>query len=133
LILIVDDNTDTADLLVRLLRRSGLAAHPVGGGADALDYLHNGDGGQADHAALPNLVILDVMMPGMDGITCLRAIRSEWAWADLPVIMYTADFSLERMQQAMRFGAVGYIVKGTTPWTDVLALIQQHCRKDVRN
>jgi two-component system chemotaxis response regulator CheY len=125
LILIVDDNADTADLLVRLLRRAGMAAVTESSGSDALAYLR--DDGRAD---LPHLIILDVSMPGMDGITCLRTIRSEPTWAGVPVIMYTADHSLDRMNEALRCGAAGYVVKGVARWDDFLSLIRQHANGD---
>jgi len=46
----------------------------------------------------------------------------------LPVIMYTADFSGARMQEAMRLGAAGYVLKGATSWDDFLAVIHKHNR-----
>jgi len=125
LILIVDDNTDTAELLVRLLRRGGLAALHAGCAHDALEYLRGDDG---PTTPLPSLVILDIAMPGMDGIECLRTIRAEPKWAGVPVIMYTADFALERLHEALRLGAAGYVVKGVMGWDELLALIHQHRR-----
>ncbi|MGB7161060.1 MAG: response regulator [Tepidisphaeraceae bacterium] len=122
MILVVDDHPDTAELLVRLLRRSGLEAASAGRAHDALEYL------RGDSRPLPSLIILDVTMPDMDGIACLRAIRAEPKWADVPVIMYTADFGLERMHEALRMGAVGYVVKGVMRWEDFLAIIHQHRR-----
>ena len=67
-------------------------------------------------------------MPGMDGIECLRTIRAESKWDDVPVIMYTADFALDRLHEAIRLGAAGYVVKGVTGWDDFLAIIHQHRR-----
>ena len=78
--------------------------------------------------ALPQLIILDIMMPGMNGIECLRRLRAEPAWAGVPVIIYSADFHFERMKQALQLGAAEYVVKGTTRWDDFLALIHRHAR-----
>lgn len=125
MILVVDDNSDTADLLVRLLRRAGMAAVTEASGSDALAYLRDGD-----RAELPSLIILDVAMPEMDGIACLRTIRAEPSWANVPVIMYTADYSIDRMHEALRLGAAGYVIKGVVRWDDFLALVRQHAQGD---
>jgi len=123
LILIVDDNSDTAELVVRLLRRGGLEAAHASSAASAIELLHDCPPGD-----LPSLLILDVAMPAMNGIDCLRVIRAEPTWSALPVIMYTADFSGARMQEAMRLGAAGYVLKGATSWDDFLAVIHKHNR-----
>jgi CheY-like chemotaxis protein len=125
LILVVDDNADTGDLLVRLLRRVGMPAVAEGSAHGALAYLSADDLDE-----LPSLVILDVMMPAMDGIACLRAIRAEPAWEGVPVLMYTADYSVERMNEALGLGAVGYAIKGVIRWDDFLTLIRQHANGD---
>ena len=125
MILIIDDNADTADLLVRLLRHAGMTAVTQGSARGALAYL------RADERdALPCLIILDVSMPEMDGLACLGFIRAEPAWAGVPVIMYTADPCPVRMAEALRLGAAGYVLKGVAPWDDFLTLIRQHAAGD---
>ena len=122
MILVVDDNSEAADVLTRLLRRSGMEATATSSGAGTLDYL------RSEPPTLPSLIILDVAMPEMSGIECLRAIRDEPRWDDVPVIMYSADFGLDRMKEALRLGAAEYVVKGTARWPDFLALIHKHDR-----
>jgi CheY-like chemotaxis protein len=123
LILIVDDNNDIAELIVRLLRLGGLEAMHASSAAKALKLLHD-----CPTCDLPSLMILDVAMPGMNGIDCLRAIRAEPAWATLPVVMYTADFSVDRMQEAMRLGAAEYVIKSGAPWGEFLEMVRKHNR-----
>src|SRR5437763_5390376 len=95
-VLVVDDHCDTADVLSRLLKRNGYEAVPVNNGLEALAYL-------ARHK--PAAIVLDVMMPGMDGGTLLRAIRENAALRDIPVVVLSGDFSYERMKELTNSGA----------------------------
>jgi PleD family two-component response regulator len=119
MIVVVDDQIDTAEPLVRLLHRDGLSAVHKLGARELLKHL--------EHEPTA-LIILDVMMPDMDGIECLERIRDRAEWADIPVVMYSADFSFDRMQEAKRLGAEEYVVKGTTHWDDFLSTIRKHIK-----
>jgi len=103
-VLIVDDNADICRVLARLVRVAGHQADVAPGGQEALDYLA---------ARVPDLIILDIMMPRVDGMAVLRAVRSNPATADLPVIMFTAAGEGELREHALRQGATGYWVKGS--------------------
>ena len=122
MILIVDDHADTAALLVRLLSRIGLEAAHVGSAADAFSYLRQRG------PPLPSLILLDVSMPEVDGIGCLRTLRADPAWAGVPVVMHTADFSSDRRREAMRLGASEYMVKGLTELDEFYAIVRRHNR-----
>lgn len=65
-------------------------------------------------------------MPGTDGFGCLRHVRAHAKWAKIPVIMYSADFSHERMKEAVRLGAQEYVVKATVSWSKLLGIIQKY-------
>jgi CheY-like chemotaxis protein len=114
-ILVVDDHLDGANALVRLLRQSGCDALAVGSGEEALSVLEE---------QTPDAVILDVMMPGMDGPTLLRTIRANPRLRDLPVVMYSSDSNYERVDEARRLGAQDYIVKGRFGWQDFHSRIE---------
>ena len=103
-VLIVDDNADMCRVLARLVRASGHAADVALGGQEAMDYLES---------HLPDAVILDVMMPRIDGLDVLRAVRANARTAGVPVIMFTAAGEGELREHAMRQGANAYLVKGT--------------------
>ena len=103
-VLIVDDNADMCRVLARLVRCSGHAADVALGGQEAMEYLHS-------HR--PDLVILDIMMPRIDGLDVLQAIRREPRTSDVPVIMFTAAGEGELRERALRHGANAYLVKGT--------------------
>jgi signal transduction histidine kinase/DNA-binding response OmpR family regulator/HAMP domain-containing protein len=81
-ILVVEDDLPTRDTLCRFLASMGYVAHPTVNGQEGLDWL-------ADHPA-PSLILLDLMMPEMDGFEFLRELRKRPAFADIPVIVVTA-------------------------------------------
>jgi CheY-like chemotaxis protein len=85
-VLIVDDQLDQCIPLLRLLQRSGHDAACVQDGPSALEMLDACSTPQN----LPDLVLLDVMMPGMDGAEVLRHIRDDPKTAGVPVVMYSA-------------------------------------------
>ena len=115
-VLVVDDNQDTCELLARILRRAGHDAACQTSPAGALDQIRRD---------VPDLVILDVMMPGMTGLELLRAVRAEEGFAALPVVLFTALSDEKTRAEARRLGASGYVVKGTG-WTELHAEIQKH-------
>ena len=117
MILIVDDQPDAVTPLARLLNKVGHEAVVKPCGPDALDHMK---------AVKPSLVVLDVMMPGMDGMTCLQIIRATPGSADVPVVMYSADFSHDRVQEAKRLGAQEYLVKGAVMWPEFLAIVNKY-------
>jgi DNA-binding response OmpR family regulator len=118
-ILVVDDHLPTAKAVAALLRLSGHRAVCAGGGNEALHYL-------ADNR--PDLMILDVMMPGMDGFAVLDRLRSDRRFASLPVLMYSAMDDAEPRAKALKAGAQDYLVKGSGSWDRVEAAIDLHLR-----
>jgi putative two-component system response regulator len=101
LVLIVDDNPTNIDLLVNTLKdsyRLGIAKD----GAKALEYA-------AKH--LPDLVLLDIMMPGMDGYEVCRRLKDDPATARIPVIFITAMTETVNKTKGFELGAVDYITK----------------------
>jgi DNA-binding response OmpR family regulator len=103
-ILIVDDSTDVSEPLARLLNFIGHDAVCVDGGEAAISFINN---------TLPDLVLLDIMMPGMDGIEVLRRIRANARTANLSVIMFSAVSDDAYRSHAMEHGANDYWLKGS--------------------
>jgi PleD family two-component response regulator len=114
MILIVDDQKDTGIALERLLRCAGHESVSVTGGAEALAMLH---------VRKPALLILDVNMPDMDGLTVLRTIKDHKELRDVRVAMYSADTRHETMAEARRLGALDFLVKGTVGFEKLVARI----------
>ena len=95
-ILVVDDLPANLELMVRRLERSGFVVFSAAEGPEALDLLRR----QA-----VDVVLLDIMMPGMTGLDVLRHIRATWSPAVLPVIMVTAKTDSEDIVDALSLGA----------------------------
>jgi PleD family two-component response regulator len=116
-VVVVDDYPDAAESLARLVRKAGHDAMPLSCG-DALFSLLE--------ASTVKLIILDLHMPSIDGLGCLKRLRGDDRWRDIPVIIYTADFHHESMQRALGAGAQEYVVKGTLRWDDLRKVIEKH-------
>lgn len=104
-LLIVDDTPENLDILKDLLKDS-YVIHPARSGVVAL---------RIAKMARPDLILLDLMMPGMDGHEVLRRLRADRATRDIPVIFVTADASVESELQGLDGGAVDYIIKPFHP------------------
>jgi class 3 adenylate cyclase/CheY-like chemotaxis protein len=101
-LLVVDDNAENREMLSRRLRTQGFAVAAAENGPEALRVLEE----------TPfDLVLLDVVMPGMSGLEVLRDLRSRHAAADLPVIMATARDDSNDVVAALRLGANDYVTK----------------------
>jgi diguanylate cyclase (GGDEF)-like protein len=101
-LLLVDDEPLNRDALQRLLSRAGYRVLTAENGAQALDIA------AADRV---DLVLLDVMMPGMDGIETLRRLRESRSISELPVIMVTAKDGSQDVVEALDAGANDYVTK----------------------
>ncbi len=105
-ILVVDDNASTLDLLSRRLRRDGHEVTSCDNGEGALEML---DGAGYD------LVLLDLLMPGLSGIEVLRRIKSSPETAGLPVIIVSAFDDIESTVHCIESGADDYLTKPINP------------------
>ena len=105
-ILVVEDDTDIAELISRYLTNAGHQVHRLASGADVLPRL------QRDPV---DLVILDLMLPGMDGLRVCDAMRHEAATAAIPVIMLTARGEESDRVSGLERGADDYVTKPFSP------------------
>ncbi|HYM21366.1 MAG TPA: response regulator [Candidatus Kapabacteria bacterium] len=105
-VLIVDDEKDIRDLLAYNLSKEGFAVLTAGDGNEALDTL-------GKHKA--DLVVLDIMMPGLDGYEVCKQIRATEAWKSLPVIFLTARSAEVDQIVGLELGADDYIQKPVSP------------------
>ena len=101
-VLFVDDDESTARAVTRLLEKTGYTAVWLSSGPDALAAM-------ADVRF--DLVVLDWMMPGMDGLEVLRQMRQAPATCDVPVLLYTAVDDPRVHREAKRLGAVACVLK----------------------
>jgi CheY-like chemotaxis protein/serine/threonine protein kinase len=115
-LLITDDNEMNRDMLSRRLERQGYRVTTATTGAEALDFIRKQPF---------DLVLLDVMMPEMNGMEVLGIIRASYSLLDLPVIMVTAKDQSEDVVAALQMGANDYVTKPLN-FPVVLARIQTH-------
>ncbi|MFD1832219.1 SpoIIE family protein phosphatase [Streptomyces desertarenae] len=101
-VLVADDNADMRDYLTRLLRGAGYQVSAVTDGQEALE---------AVRANEPDLVVSDVMMPRMDGLSLVAALRSDSRTASVPVLMLSARAGQEASIEGLQAGADDYLVK----------------------
>ena len=101
-LLIVDDVRDNRVLLRRRFERRGFEVVEAESGLTALDLID---------AESFDLVLLDIMMPGIDGIETLKRIRKQKSASQLPVIMVTGKTATENMVEALQLGANDYVTK----------------------
>ena len=101
-VLVVDDNADMREYLARLLRTAGYQVTTVTDGQAALD---------AARAGTPDLVISDVMMPRLDGLGLVAALRADARTAAVPVLLLSARAGQEASVEGLRAGADDYLVK----------------------
>lgn len=103
-VLVVDDSEDTCRMLAKLIRRLGAPADCITSGEAALKWM-------TDHT--PRLVILDIMMPGMDGMAVLHAIRADDRLKEVAVVMFSAVSDPAFRDYAISEGANDYWVKSS--------------------
>lgn len=102
MIWIVDDDSTIRDIEVYTLNTTGFEARGFSGGAPMFDALKS---------ETPELIVLDIMMPGDDGITILKKLRSNPSTKDIPIIMATAKGTEMDMITGLDTGADDYLVK----------------------
>ena len=105
-VLIADDDPDIRDLVAFKLEQAGFAVTAVDNGLAALS---------AARERPPDLVVLDVMMPGLSGIDVCRQLRAEPATATLPIILLTARAQEGDVEVGFGAGADDYVVKPFSP------------------
>ena len=116
---VVDDTPDNLYLMAALLE-DRYRVRQMASGADVLQAVARGE--------VPDLMLLDIMMPDMDGYEVMRRLREIPSMADIPVIFLTALNSVEEEQKGLDLGAADYIAKPISPPV-VLARVQSHLER----
>ncbi len=103
-VLVVDDSPSVRRVVSNLIRGAGWQPLAAKDGLEALEVLHQA-------ATPPDLVLLDVEMPRMDGYELLSTLRAQEAYQGLPIVMVTSRAGEKHRQKALNLGATGYVVK----------------------
>ena len=113
-ILLVEDNPDDVELTLRAFRKSKIANEIVVAhdGVEALDYLFaTGDHAGRDNSTLPQLVLLDLKLPRIDGLQVLERIRANPKTKLMPVVILTSSTEEPDLKTGYSLGANSYIRK----------------------
>ncbi len=101
-VLLIEDEPNIIEAISYILSKDGWTVHTHSDGETAMDKVLQG---------VPDLVILDVMLPGRSGYDILRDLRSDSATADVPVMMLTARGQAKDRDLAIRLGATHFMTK----------------------
>ena len=117
LVMVVDDDQDLAEMLGIVLTGAGIDVDLVSRGDEVLDVFRNNP---------PDLVLLDVMLPGLDGIEVCKLIRAE---SMVPIIMLTAKGDTHDVVRGLEAGADDYMVKPFRHPSELIARIRTRLRR----
>jgi two-component system sensor histidine kinase/response regulator len=115
-VLIVDDITKNLQVVGTILRQAGYAVTPATSGTEALEGVR---------VQLPDLILLDLMMPEMDGLEVCRRLKADPATRQIPVIFLTASNEMEHLVEGFAVGAVDYVTKPFNA-PELLARVRTH-------
>ena len=116
-VLVVDDEAGARGALIRLLQSQGYETVGACNGNDALRALE---------ARVPDLILLDVMMPELDGLELLEMLHAHPQWKALPVVMLTAVSDINCIRRAEQLGAKAYLVKATFSLAEMLGHVREY-------
>jgi CheY-like chemotaxis protein len=114
-VLFVDDTLQFQKIYKSKLMTEGFKVTTASNGVEALKCLA---------AEVPDIVLLDINMPIMDGFKVLSAMRANPAQAEVPVLVFSARGNEEEVSQAIELGANGFLVKSTTTPNDVVQRVK---------
>jgi CheY-like chemotaxis protein len=110
-VVVIEDNADDCELLLRQLKKSGMDAHVrfITNGQEALDFLTGpGAGSLAEELVA---IFLDLKLPSLDGLELLRRIRARNELQNLPVIVMTSSNDPRDMEECRRLKVINYVPK----------------------
>ena len=116
-VLVVDDEAGARRALTRLLAKEGYETLEAGDGAEAMRALER---------RTPDVVLLDLMMPVMDGLELLESLQGHPQWKALPVVVLTALSDTHTVNRARQLGAKALLVKATFSVADMLDQVKRY-------
>ena len=115
-VVIVDDDPRLLKAYDMKFRNEGIVAHVIDDAVRAIETIRNVN---------PDVVVLDVLMPGKNGWDILREMQADTEMQNIPVLMVSNIGSDDKEAEAISAGAAAYLVKSDTPLTDLVERIQE--------
>lgn len=119
-VLVVDDDNLFLQVVCRALQMDGITAIPCRSGEDALEKIKR---------ARPQLILLDLVMPGMDGLTVLRTIRLDNETADIPIIIFSVTTTEKIAEKATALGANAVLLKTRFSIAELRKMVKEYISK----
>lgn len=116
-VMVVDDMPVIRETVAKLLKHEGFDAVCASNGREALDALRKSP---------PDLVLLDMMMPEMNGMEFLEKLRADPKFGNIPVIVMTAFSDDEWQRKAIQLGVSEYLVKARCSISQMISSVKQH-------
>lgn len=117
-VLVVDDHPDAVNILTMILQQGGYSSVSAKDGVEALQKIHEEN---------PDMVLLDVMMPKMDGYEVCRAAKEDPKTRHIPILMLSARTDTASKEKGRELGAVGYLAKPINP-SEILNKVKEFIR-----
>jgi DNA-binding response OmpR family regulator len=121
-VLIVEDDAFMADLLVRKFSDAGFGVSHAKSGEDALEQAGKNK---------PDIISLDIMLPGIDGYEVLKRLKADPNLSKIPVIVCSNIGNEEGMSRAKELGAIDYLVKISIDFNDMIDRFKRTCTAKV--
>jgi DNA-binding response OmpR family regulator len=115
-VLVVDDHPDAINILTIILQQGGYDTVTAKDGIEALQKIHDES---------PDLVLLDVMMPKMDGYEVCREVKANPETKQIPIIMLSAKTDTASKEKGYQLGAADYVVKPINP-SEILNKVKEY-------
>ena len=116
-VMVVDDAPMARTVVCRLLQREGYRTMTVDSGRNALHALEE---------AVPDLILLDVIMPELDGLELLEILHAHPQWRALPVVMMTSVSDTHTIHRAEQLGAKEFLIKAAFSVSEMLSTVKKY-------
>jgi len=121
-ILLAEDDVFVSDVYRTRLKSEGYVVDVVADGREALAHLEKG---------VPDIILLDIMMPYMDGMEVLEVVKSREDFQTIPILMLTNNSEKENVQKALSLGVEGYIIKSHFTPSEIVTKVNMLFDKQV--
>lgn len=120
-ILLVEDDSFVSDIYQKKIESEGFKIITAENGVEAIKKLNE---------LIPDLILLDIVMPYMDGMDVLKEIKANEKWKNIPVILLTNLSEKEKIEEAIGIGANDYLIKSHFTPSEVIGKVNLILKKD---